>query len=83
MLLYYVFFFFSCEACGILDPQPEIVPDPPALEGEVSTTGPPGKFPYTILKGLPWEEFHLYLKTVLIEDTQELHERIRALQGPG
>ena len=35
--------FFGPEACGILIPQPGIKPTPPALEGEVSTTGPPGK----------------------------------------
>ena len=34
----------SCTtACGILAPQPEIKPTPPALEGKVLTTGPPGK----------------------------------------
>ena len=61
------FFFFSChEACGILDPQPEMVPDRPASEGDVSTTGPPGRSPCTILNGFPWEEFHLYLKIVLV-----------------
>ena len=37
------FGFFGQEACGILAPQPEIEPAPPALEGEVLTTGPPGK----------------------------------------
>ena len=37
------FFFFGREACGILAPQPGIEPTPPALEGEVLTTGPPGK----------------------------------------
>ena len=35
--------FFGCEAFGILAPQPEIEPTPPALEGKVLTTGPPGK----------------------------------------
>ena len=44
-LLFYVFWFFGHEACGILVPQPEIEPAPPALEGEVLTTGPPGKSP--------------------------------------
>ena len=37
------FFFFGCEACGILAPRPGIVSATPALEGEVLTTGPPGK----------------------------------------
>ena len=35
--------FFGREACGILAPQPGIEPAPPALEGEVLTTGPPRK----------------------------------------
>ena len=37
------FFFFGHEACRILAPRPGIEPTPPALEGEVLTTGPPGK----------------------------------------
>ena len=46
LLLFYVFFwFFGHEACGILAPRPGIEPAPPALEGEVLTTGPPGKSP--------------------------------------
>ena len=34
----------GCEACGILAPRPGIEPAPAALEDEVPTTGPPGKF---------------------------------------
>ena len=34
---------FGCEACGILAPRPGIEPAPPALEGEASTIGLPGK----------------------------------------
>ena len=34
---------FGHGACGILTPRPEIEPPLPALEGEVLTTGPPGK----------------------------------------
>ena len=37
------FWFFGCEAHGILAPQPGIEPTPSALEGEVLNTGPPGK----------------------------------------
>ena len=41
---FFVFFvFFGHEACGILAPRPGIKPVPPALEGEVLTTGLPGK----------------------------------------
>ena len=39
-----LFWFFGQEACGILAPQPGIEPEFPALDGEVLTTGPPGKF---------------------------------------
>ena len=37
------FQFFGNEAYGILAPQPGIEPTPPALEGEILTTGPAGK----------------------------------------
>ena len=37
-------------ACGILDPHPGIKPTPPALEGAVLTTGPPGMFLTWILE---------------------------------
>ena len=43
LLLFYVLVFFGSEACGILAPRPGIEPVPPALEGKVLTTGPPGK----------------------------------------
>ena len=36
-------FFFSPRTCGLLGPWPGIEPANPALESEVSTTGPPGK----------------------------------------
>ena len=40
---YFMFWFFGHEVCGILSPQPGLEPMPPALEGEVLTTGPPGR----------------------------------------
>ena len=40
-----MFWFFGCEACGILASRPGISPAPPALEDKVLTTGPPGKSP--------------------------------------
>ena len=43
-----MFWFFGREACGILAPRPGIKPAPPALEGEVLTTGQPGKFLYLL-----------------------------------
>ena len=45
LLLFYVLVFWLRVACGILAPWPGIEPVPPALEGEVLTTGPPGKSP--------------------------------------
>ena len=38
-----MFWLFGHEACGISAPQEGIEPSLPALEGEISTTGPPGK----------------------------------------
>ena len=49
LLLFYVLF-FGQEACGILDSWPGIEPAPPALKGEVLTSGPWGKFPDFILR---------------------------------
>ena len=37
------FFLITHEVCGILASLPGIEPVPPALEGKVSTTGPPEK----------------------------------------
>ena len=42
----FVFQFFSPETCGILAPQPGIQLSAPALEGNVSTTGPHGEVPW-------------------------------------
>ena len=43
----FMFWFFGCKVCGILTSQPGIHPAPPALEGDVLTTGPapPRKVP--------------------------------------
>ena len=43
LLLFYVLGFFGRKACGILAPRPGIEPAALAMEGEVLTTGPPGK----------------------------------------
>ena len=61
-LLQYCFCFilwlFGCEARGALATGPGIEPTPPALEGKVLTTGPPGKslippsFEYQYLLGI-------------------------------
>ena len=39
-----MFWFFGCKTCGILASQPVIESAHPALEGEVLTPGPPGRF---------------------------------------
>ena len=43
LLLFYVLVVFGREARGILAPHPGVETACPALEGEVPTTGPPGK----------------------------------------
>ena len=45
-----MFWIFGPEACGILASRPEIKPPPPALEGEILTTGPPGKSLFFLIK---------------------------------
>ena len=42
-----MFWSFGSEACRILAPQPGFKPAPPALEGEVLSTGLPGKTQYS------------------------------------
>ena len=44
-LLLFMFWFFGQEACRILAPLPGIKLVPPALNGEVLTTGLPGRSP--------------------------------------
>ena len=44
-----LFFFLAAMHVGLLVFQPGIQPAPPALEGEVLTTGPPGKSQITVL----------------------------------
>ena len=53
LLLLFMFWSAGREACGISVPQPAIKPAPPVLEGDVLTTGPPGK------------SLHLFSRTVL------------------
>ena len=44
-VLFCLFVFFHCKACGIFASWPRIQLALPALEGKVLTTGPPGKSP--------------------------------------
>ena len=43
----FMFLVFGHKACGILAPRPGIEPTPPALDGEVLTTGLPGESLFT------------------------------------
>ena len=53
----FMFLFFSHEVCGISAPWPGIEPATPVLEGDILTTGSPGKSPFgPILSHFP---FHL------------------------
>ena len=45
ILLFFMSWSFGHEACGILACRPRIESSPPALEGEVLTSGPPEKSP--------------------------------------
>ena len=61
-----MFWFFGQEACGILAPQPGMEPTPAALEGEVLTTGLPGKSlspsfesHLSLLAGRSWTMFRI------------------------
>ena len=49
-VLFYGGFYFGCKACGISALPPGIEPAPPTLEGEVFTTGLPGKSQDLLLK---------------------------------
>ena len=61
LLLFYVLVFWP-QAHEILVPQPGIQSAPPALEGEVLTTGPPGKFQaITFLPWIPTESTNLMI----------------------
>ena len=58
-----MFWFFGPEACGILAPRPGIKPAPPALEGEVLTTGLPGKSQGQLIFKKPKMEWSPHLTT--------------------
>ena len=52
LLLLVCFSFLHRKADGILVPRPGIKPTPPALEGELLTTGLPEKSPWMLLVAL-------------------------------
>ena len=57
----FMFWFFGPEARGILAPLPGIEPTPPALEGEVLTTGQPGKSQSIFFQSYLWAQMKLLL----------------------
>ena len=67
-----MFWFFDQEACGILAPWPGIKPTPPAMEGEVLTTGLAGKsLSFFFFK---WGE--IYFKTYYkLKKTNDINQR--------
>ena len=68
-----MFWFFGPEVCGILAPWPEIEPAPPASEGEVLTTGPPGKSHYLSLNAaLPITMYVAFTKLLSLSVPQFL-----------
>ena len=54
---------FDHEVCGILVPGSGIEPTPSALEGEVPTTGPPGKSLYFLILKLCKDYLHKKTRT--------------------
>ena len=64
----FMFWFFGREACGLLAPWPGIEPARSALEGEVLTTGPPGKSPVvtSLVAGTPLSSYQMSLTRGLI-----------------
>ena len=59
VFLVFFFFFFGPKACEILVPRPGIEPTFPALEDEVSTSGPPRKSQYQLILDADPMIFHL------------------------
>ena len=47
---FFLLWFFGPKACGVLAPWPGIEPAHPKLEGEILTTGPPGKSSHVSLR---------------------------------
>ena len=67
LLQYCYCFLFCCfgpQACGILAPQPGVKPISPALEGEVSPTGPPRNSPEVLLI---CQNFHIFFTYFIVE----------------
>ena len=75
----FTFWFFGPEACGILAPRPGIEPASSALEGEVLTTGPPGKSPKFCLKSL--HQPHQPKESALVQGPPSIHAFPLSLPG--
>ena len=59
-ILFYVFGFFGCEACGISAPQPGIKPAPLVLEVQSLTTEVHHGSPYILFKQRKTEKVCVY-----------------------
>ena len=60
-----MFLFSGCEACGIPAPQRGIEYVPSALEGNVLTTGPPGKSPTHVVN--LWFDLNLTIDSTSLQ----------------
>ena len=60
-----MFLFSGCEACGIPAPQWGIEYVPSALEGNVLTTGPPGKSPTHVVN--LWFDLNLTIDSTSLQ----------------
>ena len=75
--LFYVFWFSGQQACGILAPWPGIVLSPPALEGKILTTGPPGKSQqFIFLIGRNWAIFLQHVASTQSEVDRSGHRAL-------
>ena len=70
---WFTFWFFGLEVCGMLALQSEVKPEPPALEGQVLTPGPPGKSRF--FPSLLWQT------QLMLTNTTERHSCLHTLRS--
>lgn len=75
-----MFCFFGWEARGTLAPQPEIAPAPPALEGEIPTTGAPGRSLNLLLK--PMKSSYTKWQSTEGNFVYPPHQHLRGKESP-
>ena len=81
---WFLFWFFGCEACGILAPQLEMEPASPALEGKVLATEPLGKSQYWLILLIKVTNILIYtdIKWVFVDAIKVRVNIILAWCGP-